>query len=140
MVQTHIISTLILKHSEIQGQIKFHKESIQTLKVKLENISKTIKIFEPNYDLRKITPKAHRIKLFKNGELKQLVIGYLKNNPHASISSITEYVVSIKSIESEFHKSVYGGIYTILNTLIDKGIVDYEATDDMRRYKIKSRA
>ena len=48
--------------------------------------------------------------------------------------------MSIKSIESEFHKSVYGGIYTILNTLIDKGIVDYEATDDMRRYKIKSRA
>ncbi|WP_103646387.1 hypothetical protein [Campylobacter concisus] len=78
MAQTHIISALILKHSEIQGQIKSHKESIQTLKVKLENISKTIKIFEPNYDLRTITPKAYRIKLFKNGELKQLVIEYLK--------------------------------------------------------------
>ncbi|ANE35393.1 hypothetical protein CIG11343_0305 [Campylobacter iguaniorum] len=139
MAQTHIISALILKYSEIQGQIKFHKESMQTLKVKLENISKTIKIFEPNCDLRAITPKAHRIKLFKNGELKQLVIEYLKNNPHASISSIIEYVVSIKSIESEFHKSVYGGIYTLLNTLIDKGIVDYEAIDGTRCYKIKSR-
>ena len=140
MAQTHIISALILKRSEIQGQIKFYKESIQTLKVKLENISKTIKIFEPNYDLRAITPKAHRIKLFKNGELKQLVVECLKTNPYVSISSITEYVVSIKSIESEFHKSVYGGIYTILNTLIDKGIVDYEVIDDTRHYNIKSRA
>lgn len=140
MAESHIISALIAKHSEIQGQIKSHQESIDALKTKLESISKTIKIFEPSYDLRTITPKIHRLKLFKNGELKQLVIEFLKSNPNSPISAITEHIVCLKSISDEFRKSVYGGIYTILESLFSRGIINHEIIDGTKTYKIVSRS
>ncbi|MEE9104164.1 hypothetical protein VXM80_01135 [Helicobacter pylori] len=45
MLQSHIISALTAKHSEIQGQITHQKELIKTLTSELETMSKTILIY-----------------------------------------------------------------------------------------------
>ncbi|EQD98709.1 hypothetical protein L931_00440 [Helicobacter pylori PZ5024] len=45
MLQSHIISALTAKHSELQGQITHQKELIKTLINDLETIGKTILIY-----------------------------------------------------------------------------------------------
>lgn len=49
MPQSHIISALAVKYSELRRQITHQKELIKALTNELETISKTILIFEPDF-------------------------------------------------------------------------------------------
>lgn len=44
MAESHVISVLVSKHSELQGSIKYHQEIVLKLKSELETIGKTIAI------------------------------------------------------------------------------------------------
>ena len=79
MPQSHIISALTVKYSELQGQITHQKELIKTLTGELETISKTILTFEPDFKLNEIKSRSVRaISYFRRGELTRKILECLK--------------------------------------------------------------
>ena len=137
MAESHVISALAAKHAELQGRIKSYQEAIKKARDKISTISKSIKIFDPNYDLRKIALKKTRERYFKHKELTKLVIEYIKSNDNVDINELTEYVMKAKALPQELHKSIYGGIYTVLENLARQDVIESCIANHAKRYRIK---
>ena len=130
-------SALVAKYAELQGRIKSYQEAIKEARDEISTISKSIKIFDSNYDLRKIAPKKTRERYFKHKELTKLVIEYIKSNDNVDINELTGYVMKIKALPQELHKSIYGGIYTVLENLARQDVIECCIANDAKRYRIK---
>jgi hypothetical protein len=137
MAESHVISALAAKHAELQGKIKSYQEAIKEARDEILTISKSIKIFDPNYDLRKIALKKTRERYFKHKELTRLVIGYIKDKDGADINELTEYIMKAKALPQELHKSIYGGIHTVLENLVRQDVIEYRIMNDAKQYCIK---
>ncbi len=57
MAESHVISGLVTKHSELAGEIQEHQQRIVELKGDLDKIGAAIKIIEPDFNLRAIKSK-----------------------------------------------------------------------------------
>ncbi len=60
MAESHVISGLVAKYSELAGEIDYHQKTIKEIKVKIEAVETSIKLFDPDYDLRTIKTKSIR--------------------------------------------------------------------------------
>lgn len=105
--------------------------------MKFLSFQKIIKIFDPNYDLRNIAAKKTKERHFKHKELTKLVIEHIKNNDNVDINELTEYVMKAKALPQELHKSIYGGIHTILENLVRQDVIEYHVINDAKQYCIK---
>lgn len=79
MAETHVISALTKKRSEVLGEIKYYEKLLKKSKLNLQSIDHTIHIFDENYDLRTI--RAKRVgseRYFKNGEAKTMILDVLR--------------------------------------------------------------
>ena len=137
MAESHAISALAAKHAELQGRIKSYQEAIKKARDEISTISKSIKIFDPNYDLRKIAPKKTRERYFKHKELTRLVIEHIKNNDNVDINELTEYVMRVKVLLQKLHKLIYGGIHTVLENLVCQDVIECRIANEAKQYCIK---
>ena len=137
MVESHVISALVAKHAELQGRIKSYQEAIKEARDEISTISKSINIFDPNYDLRKIAPKKTRERYFKHKELTRLVIEHIKNNDNVDINELTEYVMRVKVLLQKLHKLIYGGIHTVLENLVCQDVIECRIANEAKQYCIK---
>jgi hypothetical protein len=80
MTQSHVISGLVAKRSELAGTIKHHQEIMRRLSAAIVNIDGTIKLFDPDYDLRSIKAKVPKQAnpWFKHGETTRMVLDVLR--------------------------------------------------------------
>ena len=62
MGQTHIVSGLVTKRAEIDGQIIARLAEIKDLKQVLHHLDRTIKVFSPEFDLRTIRATRYAIR------------------------------------------------------------------------------
>ncbi len=138
MAETHVISALTTKYAQLQGKIQLYQKLIKETKTNLDIISKSIKIFDPNYDLRKIKLINIRNRYFKYGELNKIVIEYLKINDGVSIYELVNYIMELKSVPKNLYKIINIEIYGVIKRLLNNDVVELEINNNTKLYKIKS--
>ena len=60
MAESHVISGLVAKRSELAGLIEHHQKAIDRIAADLSHVDATIKLFSPQTDLRTLRPKEYR--------------------------------------------------------------------------------
>ena len=86
MAESHVVSGLVAKHSELAGIIQFHRTEIERVAADLKHLDATIKLFSPEIDLRSLGAKRMTsssasvggFKHFKSKESHTLVLDQLR--------------------------------------------------------------
>ena len=79
MAESHVISALIKKRSELSGEIEHYEKIIKEYRENLASIDKTIHIFDETYDLRSIKSKrVIKNSYFASGEATKMVLDVLR--------------------------------------------------------------
>lgn len=85
MAESHIVSGLVAKHSELAGLIQFHRTAIERIVTDLQHLDATLKLFAPEIDLRSLGTRRVRqssvgggFKRFKSKESHTLVLDQLR--------------------------------------------------------------
>lgn len=136
MAETHVISALVSKRSELLGEIKHYEALVKEYKENLSTIDKTIHIFDNSYDLRTIKSKrVIRDRYFKNGEAVVLILDALRvlNKP-AKTDEISEIIASKKglSLNNDYEKATFQkAIVASLSRAVDNGLVERVGRDGL---------
>ena len=134
MAETHVISALVSKRSELLGEIQYQEALIKEHKLNLSAIDKTIHIFDTSYDLRTVKSKrVVRERYFKNGEAVVLILDTLRElNKPTKTHEISEIIASRKGLllESEYEKSTFQkAIVSSLSRATDNGLIERVGRD-----------
>ena len=135
MGQTHIVSGLVTKRAEIDGQIISKLAEIKDLKQILHHIDRTIKVFSPEFDLRTIraTRTNTRNALFAHGEAQRLVLGVMREHDDCMTSrQITDAIIERKGFEalSSTITQVQKDVSNTLRRLERKEVVELSDNND----------
>ena len=138
MAQSHVISALVSKHSELQGNIKYYQDIVLKLKSELETIDKAITIFDPSYKTTFIRAKrANNTSYFPHGELNRRIIECLKIKP-STVNEIAEYVFKDEKADDSLIAKYKQNISSLISKLIKRGTVSLFIDSGVKFYKIAS--
>lgn len=102
MSESHVVSGLIAKRSELAGLIQHHQEAMRRLGADLDHLNAAIKLFDPTFDLRTIKATAHRQAnpWFKKGEAVRVVLDVLRVAVEPLTSrQVCETIMKIRRID-----------------------------------------
>ncbi|HHD78841.1 MAG TPA: hypothetical protein ENK98_04290 [Epsilonproteobacteria bacterium] len=77
MAETHVVSALVKKRSEVSGEIKHYENLLKKAKTSLQSIDQTIHLFDENYDLRIVSLKVRNFQTLRIPKL------HFAATPHA---------------------------------------------------------
>jgi hypothetical protein len=136
MAESHVISALTNKRSELLGEIDHLEALIKEHKENLLTIDKTIYIFDSSYNLKSI--KAKRVvkdRYFKVGEAKVLLLDALRKlGRPAKTDEIVDILIDKKSLEiqSEYEKSTFQkSVVASLSRAVDNGLIERVGRDGL---------
>ena len=120
MAESHVISALIKKRSELSGEIEHYEKLLKECREKLTSIDKTIHIFDDSYDLKTIKSKrVVKNSYFASGEATKMVLDVLRTaDEPLRTDEISDIVASKKSLILEgrdkvnFQKSILYALNT----------------------------
>lgn len=89
MAETHVVSGLVEKRSELAGLVAHHQQQITRLSSDLQHLDATLKLFAPEMDLRTLRTKEYRQRnsYFKPGECQRFVLDAFREVQGAALSS-----------------------------------------------------
>ena len=123
MAESHVISALVSKHSELQGSIKYHQEIVSKLKSELETIDKAITIFDPSYKTTFIQAKrVSNASYFPHGELNRRIIECVKIKS-STVNEIAEYVFKDEQVDDALIAKYKQNISSLISKFIKRGTV-----------------
>jgi len=132
MAETHVISALTAKRSELAGLVAHHRKEMIRFSEEVKTIDATIKLFEPDYRIQAIKTKRHQKKndFFKHGEAHRLILDILREaGKPLSTNNIAQAVMSDKGIGGEHEKALQASILTILHRQKKSGLVGTTGKD-----------
>ncbi len=129
MAESHVISGLVSKHSELAGEIDYHQSRIKQIRANVEAVGIAIKVFDPDYDLRKIKskPVGAKNQFFKHGESNRLLLDVIREaKGDISTPEIVEEVAKIKGIDLDSidRKAFSASLFTVLKRLQAKKVIE----------------
>jgi len=128
MAESHIISGLVSKRSELAGLVQHYQTEIIRISGDLNHIDATIKLFAPEFDLRTVRTKQHRERnqYFKSGECPRMTLDILRESSDALTSrQIAADMLRRKGLEPSVEKidQLQKSALNVLKRLEDKGLV-----------------
>jgi len=80
MAESHVVSGLVEKRSEIAGLIEHHSKEMGRLASQMAHLDATLKLFAPELDLRTLRAKQHRTRnsYFRPGHGQRLLLDVLR--------------------------------------------------------------
>jgi len=128
MAESHIITGLVAKRSELAGLAKHYQTEISRITGDLNHIDATIKLFSPEFDLRTVRTKEHRKRnqYFKSGECPRMTLDILRESSEALTSrQIAEDMLRRKGLEPSVERidQLQKSALNVLKRLEDKGLV-----------------
>lgn len=128
MAESHVISALVAKKAALSGEVVALQRQIAVLETHLSHIDATIKLFEPDYDLRSIRPKRiiAKQRYFQRGEVMIMVLDVLRTADKAlSTREVGEALLNSKGAnlnEVDWHVALKP-VLSCLKGLQMKGMV-----------------
>lgn len=128
MAESHVVSGLVAKRSELSGEIDYHQNKIRQVKAKLAAVDTAIKVFDPDYNLQTIRTKARRSKnqFFKHGESNTLLMDLIRDAKRdISTADIVDEAARRKGIDLDEigRRAFSASIFTVLKRLQSKDII-----------------
>ena len=136
MAQSHVMSALVTKRGELAGQIDYHQSEIKQLKVDMDSLDKAIKVFDPDYDLRKIKTRKTNGKnnFFEPREGNTLLMDIFREvNRPISTHELMDEVIKRKGFDVEVIdvKALRASVFVILKRLQQSNIVREKERDGL---------
>lgn len=132
MAESHVVSGLVTKRSELAGLLDHHRKEIERLDGALAHIDATIKLFAPEYDLRGIGRKQYRrySRLFKKGECYRLSLDTLRESGgKATTAAIAAKIVTEKGFPLDQQGTVCDSVNNSLRYAERNGAVGRAGLD-----------
>lgn len=97
MAEPHVITALAKKRAELSGDIERTQIELRKMILDLERLDATLLMFDPDYEIASIKPKAFRPPedWSKRGEMTRLILGILRKatEPLTSRDIATQLVI-----------------------------------------------
>lgn len=129
MAESHVVSGLVSKCSELTGKLDYHQSQIKQIESDIAALQSAIKVMDSDFDLRTIKGKQHREKnaFFKQGEGNTLLMSLIRENPGpVTTTELVEKAAEIKGYDlAEINRRAFtASLFVILKRLQEKGIVE----------------
>lgn len=100
MADTHVISALLQKRAELDGELRQMTKRIVQLKSDLEAVDAAIRVFDPSREPHKIKPITRRTKpkVFRHGQCSRAILNLLRDAP----APMTPREI-METLASEYH-------------------------------------
>ena len=119
MTQSHVLSGLLQKRSELLGRIEDLKHELRKATLDVQAIDSSIKVFDPNFNLRSVRPKQRRAKnrfFTKHGETSRFVLNVLREQTEPlNTNQIADIAVVRKGFKDPDMKALRACIITALS-------------------------
>ncbi|GAB6142291.1 hypothetical protein JCM14076_30200 [Methylosoma difficile] len=132
MAETHVISALVAKRSELAGLVEHHRKEIAKLSEDIALLDSTIKMFEPGYRIQTIKPKRFQRKnaFFKRGEANRTILDILRESGKPlSTVEIARVVSALKGFDKDQERALQATILTTLHNQRKNGLVEFTGRD-----------
>lgn len=128
MAESHVVSGLVAKRSELAGLIQHYQAEISRMTGDLHHLDAAIKLFAPEFDLRTLPHKEYRKRnqYFKPGECPRMTLDILRESNSALTSrQVAEAMIRSKALElsAERIELFQKCALNVLNRLENKGLV-----------------
>ena len=133
MAETHVISALVAKRSELAGLVEHHRKEVARLLQDVKLLDATIRLFEPEFSTDLIKAKRHHKKnvFFKHGEGGRAILDILREaGKPLSTNAITTAAMAKNGISGEHEKLLQASVLSILHRHKKNGLVVNTGKDD----------
>ena len=126
MAESHVISALVTKHSEMAGLVAFHGKEMVRISEEVKSLDAAIKLFDPSYRIDSLRPKRFKRKnyFFSAVEGNRSILDVLREAKGAvSTNEIAERLLTAKGFASESLDALKATVLTTLHRQRKNGIV-----------------
>jgi hypothetical protein len=138
MAQSHVLSALIDKRSELMGLVEVKRKELEQLNQGLVSIDGTIKLFDPDFHLASIKAKRPTTpnRFFSTGEAQRIVFDVLRGTDGVITTEIVKSVMRNKGLNDSLFYDVNNAIDKTLRYMEKKGQLSHEKVNGVNIWRV----
>jgi len=137
MAESHVVSGLEAKRSELAGLVSNYKSEIKRLNEEIRMLGEAIKLFDPEYKVEAIKTK-HINKnnaFFERNEASRMIFDLLRTSDKPiSTVEITQFILEKKNVDPSQSKALQATLVNTLHKIKKKSQVQIVSIDKRNCY------